>query len=270
MAEVLRDKQNLKKLSLQLNNIGEGGASHLARILCNSSLEEFSIYATQLDLHDRCIGDGGVAVLGGALQCTNCLKALCIAQNGVTGIGVGHIINALHRNSTITTLDLSSNSIDSKGVILLAGHLREASCILERLILDGNCGVGNDGAKAIALALCGNTSLKALSLRSCGIREKGAERFATVLSQNQTLQELGFCGNVDVGDNAVEMLSRGLRDNVTLIQLDLSSCGVGDEGCAHLADALLHNQVLRSLQLHRNNISDGGIQALAETLCKKS
>lgn len=271
VADVLTVKQNLKQLSLLLNNVGQEGATHLAKVLCNSSLEEFSVYATQLDLHDRCIGDGGVATLCGAtLQWSSSLNTLCIAQNGVTGVGVGYLIDALHRNDTITTLDLSSNHIDGKGALLLAEHLQAASCVLESVVLDGNHEVGDGGAKAIALALCGNSSLRTLGLRSCGIGGLGAERFAIMLTKNQTLEELTFRGNVDIGDNAVEMISRGLRTNACLLRLDLSSCGVGDEGCAYLADALMHNQVLCSLQLHRNNIGDGGLLALAETLSKKS
>lgn len=271
VADVLTAKRNLKQLSLQLNNVGQEGAVHLAKVLCNPSLEEFSIYATQLDLHDRCIGDRGVSILCGTmLQWSSSLRTLCVAQNGITREGVGHIIDALHSNVTVTTLDLSSNRIDSEGALLLAEHLQAACCVLKVVVLDGNHEIGNDGAKAIALALCGNSTLRTLGLRSCGIGRMGAERFATTLSQNQTLQELVLRGNVDVGDNAVEMISRGLKANASLLQLDLSSCGVGDEGCAYLADALMHNQMLHSLQLHRNHIGDGGLVALAETLRKKS
>ena len=100
--------------------------------------------------------------------------------------------------------------------------------------------------------------------------KRGAERFAKVLSENNTLCELNFCGNVEIRDDAVELVSRGLKNNRSLLIFDLSSCGVGDEGCAHLADALMENRTLKSLLLHKNEISDGGIVALSETLAKRS
>lgn len=270
LVRVVRGKEKLKRLSLLLNNVGEEGACSLSEVATGPHLEEFSLYATQLDLHDKSIGDAGVAVLCKALQTPRKLHSLCIAQSGVTGAGVESLISTLHTNKTITHLDLNSNQIDSEGAISLAQHLKSTTCKLYALILDSNHKIGNDGAKAIALALCENSSLQVLRLGSCDVGKRGAERFATALSQNETLQELGLRGNVEVGDQAVELISRGLRANRGLHKLDLSSCGVGDEGCAHLAEALLENQVLESLLLHKNSISDGGLMALCQTMAKKS
>ncbi len=271
VAEVIRNKSTLKQLSLLLNNVGEEGACHLSRALEASNLEEFSIYATQLDLHDRCIGDVGVAAISEALGRNRSLKSLSIAQNGVTSTGLKSITSMLDGNHNITSLDLHSNRINSEGVAVLAtSHLTSPSCDLETLILAGNHDIGNDGAKSIALSLCSNSSLKILGLQSCGIGGKGAERFATTLSQNHTLRELNLCGNVTIGDNAVELIARGLRENTALHKLDLSSCGVKDEGCAYLADALMENQTLSALLLHKNEIGDGGLIALSETLSKRS
>lgn len=274
VAAYLETNSTIKHLSLLLNNVGEEGASYLAQALTKSSLRAFSIYATELDLHDRCIGDGGVAAISKALSDPNCpLSSICIAQNSVTNSGVDFIIKALTSNTCITSLDLHSNKIDSEGAAKLASFLTSGHCTLTSLTLDGNFTIGNDGARALAQALCsGDTvaALEFLSLKSCGIGEKGAERFAAVLSQNRTLQQLRLCGNVKVGNNAVELISRGLKRNSTLWKLDLSSCGVGDEGCAHLAEALLENWTLKCLLLHKNEIGDGGIMSLCETLTNKS
>lgn len=270
VVQVLRDKQNICDLSLLLNNVGQAGSIHLAQLIGpTSSLREFSLYATQLDLHDKCIGDEGVATLSHTLE-HNPLRSLCIAQNGVTKKGVEHILHALGTGtSQITALDLRSNHIDGQGAEALAQHLQSYSCALEKLVLNGNSAIGNNGARTMALALGVNTSLKTLSLRSCGIGGEGASRFASALAQNQSLKELDFRGNTEIGDDAVEMLSQGLKSNAALLHLDLSSCSVGDQGCACLADALHQNCTLLSLHLHRNSISDGGIVALGKMLSKK-
>ena len=271
VADIMKVK-HYTSISLLLNNVGVGGAGPLSEALAaTNSLREFSIYATQLDLHDRRMGDEGVSILCGALKRDSCpLQSLCIAQNGVTKVGVSSILAALCATHSLGELDLHSNDIDSEGVLLISSHLSAAGCILRKLILDENNQIGNEGATSIAGALCVNKSLRVLSLRSCGIGRRGAERFAKVLSVSNTLSELSFCGNVEIRDDAVELVSRGLKGNRSLSKLDLSSCGVGDEGCAHLADALMENETLKTLLLHKNEIGDGGIMALSETLAKRS
>ena len=111
-----------------------------------------------------------------------------------------------------------------------------------------------------------NSTLETLSLKSCSIGGKGAQRFATTLSQNNAMRELNLRGNVDIGDDAVELICRGLKQNTSLQKLDLSSCGVGDEGCAHIAETLVGNTALLHLALHKNEIGDGGALALSGSL----
>jgi Ran GTPase-activating protein (RanGAP) involved in mRNA processing and transport len=276
IAELIEKTKTLKWVSLLLNNVSELGASHLAEAVKLSRLEGFSIYATQLDLHDRCIGDKGTEYLARVLEHNTSLKSLCIGQSGVTNIGLGCILRTLSstesKTPNITNLDLHSNLIDTDGAAAIAAFLVSATTTvkLKRLILDENHHIGNEGAREIALALCHNSSLEMLSMRSCSIGSKGGARFATTLSKNRSLKKLDLRGNVDIGDSAVELLARGLKENSCLKKLDLSSCGVGDEGCAGLADALLTNETLTHLKLHRNDISDGGLIALSEALNRNS
>ena len=194
---------------------------------------------------------------------------MCIGQNGVTNTGLGSVLRELSnvKTNAISSLDFHSNLIDQDGASAIAGFL-VSTATLKRLILDENHPIGDVGAREIALALCHNSILEVLSMRSCCIGGQGAERFATTLSKNSCLRKLDLRGNVEVGDNAVELLARGLKENESLTKLDLSSCGVGDEGCAALADTLLTNSTLTHLKLHRNDISDGGIVALSEALSK--
>ena len=78
-----------------------------------------------------------------------------------------------------------------------------------------------------------------------------------------------MCGNIAIGDDGVEMIARGLKNNSTLQQLDLSSCGVTDEGCDHLAGTLSTGGTgLTHLTLHKNAISDGGAVSLAHALTR--
>ena len=265
LADLIQYSRNLQWLSLLLNNVSEKGALRLAEALSKSTLLGFSIYATQLDLHDCCIEDSGAAHFASALESCGSLTSICIAQNGITNLGLESILRALTVNPVITLLDLHSNLIDETGATKVAAFLL-SNTSLKHLVLDENHSIGSEGAKEIATALCQNSTLETLSLKSCSIGKTGAERFATTLSQNTTLRSFRLCGNVDMGDDSVELLSRGLKENTSLQTLDLSSCGVGDEGCAHIAEALVGNTTLTHLALQKNEIGVGGALALSETL----
>ncbi len=264
ITNLIENNSSIQCLSLRLNNVGEKGAQILAKGLLKSSLQSFSMYAAQLDLHDQCIGDTGTKYIADALKDHPTLKSLYLAQNRLSNVGLAHIIENLCYSS-VCELDLRSNNIDSEGAKVISSYLVENNT-LKKLVLNENRGIQNEGAKEIALSLTTNSSLTQLSLRSCGIGKKGAERFAACLAQNTTLQTLDLCGNTEVGDDAVELMSRGLKENRSLLELNLSCCGLGDEGCAHLAEALLVNGTLTHLWLQKNEIGDGGILSLSETI----
>ena len=269
LADLIGQSKHVKWFSLLLNGVTAVGAKALAGALAKSTLLGFSIYATQLDLHDRCIGDGGARHFADALRTTASLCSICIAQNGVTDLGLESILVALQSNRVVTALDLHSNKITHRGAFQLAVYL-SSNTSLKQLTLDENHEIGSEGAKEIALALCNNASLETLCLKSCCIGRKGGERFGMTLNQNEALRELILCGNVDIGDDAIELLCRGLKRNSCLEQLDLSSCGVGDGGCSALADALIENTRLTHLFLDKNGIGDGGALALSAALSKNT
>lgn len=264
LAWLIEHTNSIRHLSLIHNNIGEKGTQILAEGLKKSTLEGFSMYAAQLDLHDKCIHDAGAKHIAAAVSQHQTLKSVCLAQNRLSNVGLSYIIESL-RCSDVCELDLRTNLIDSNGAKLIGSYLTETDT-LKKIVLDGNHNIQSEGAKEIALSLIKNSSLEQLSLRSCGIGKTGAERFATCLAQNATIQVLDLCGNPEVGDDAVELICRGLKENRSLLKLNLSCCGLGDEGCAHLAEALLQNDTLTHLWLQKNEIGDGGIVPLGETL----
>ena len=258
----------VKHLTLMLNKVTSRGAEVLAASLPLSSLLSLTLYATQIDLHDLCMGDEGARHFASSLPHTRHLTSFGLTQSGVTPTGLGYLLQGLEQNSKITSLNLHSNFIDGTGAADIARFLSTNSG-LKQLILNENHYIGDEGARELAVALSHNASLEVLSLKSCGIGRRGAERFAGPLETNSTLRVLNLCGNGDIGDDGIEMIARGLRGNSGLEQLDLSSCGVSDEGCDHLADALgTTGTTLTHITLHRNTISDGGAISLAHTLTK--
>ena len=273
VAKVMSRKgSKLKRLCLRLNNVAEKGAGHLAQALLRSPIVDLEIIATQLDHHDKYIGDRGVALIcdGATLTDGSCkLASLTVAQSRITSSSLPPLINLLQLKETLHKLDLNSNQLDSHACDILATQLSKENCHLTHLVLDSNSMIGDGGSAAIGHSLTTNNSLKSLSLRSCGITKEGARSVAMALKCNRTLVELFLDGNVEIGDDGLEHIAdslRGSNNGSGLELLDLSSCSVGDVGCAALAAALQENTTLKSLVLGKNNIGAAGVSALSHSL----
>lgn len=88
---------------------------------------------------------------------------------------------------------------------------------------------------------------------------------ATTLRDNSTLMTLDL-GYNDFGDAGAQDLAAMLRDNFTLTTLDLGHNGIDVAGAQALAAALRVNSTLRDLDIELNNIGDAGADALASAV----
>ena len=102
--------------------------------------------------------------------------------------GVVALAQALHHNSTLTSLYFSNNSISGAGAIAIAQALHHNST-LEKLYLSNNA-ITDDGAVALAQALCHNSTLEKLYLSKNVISDAGAVAIAQALYQNSSLNML--------------------------------------------------------------------------------
>ena len=109
-------------------------------------------------------------------------------------------------------------------------------------IRDSGCArrnaIGHAGCVALAEALAANphSSLRALSLWSNYVDDKGAVALGAMLRRNTTLTDLNLASN-GVGEVGGAALRDALRHNATLASLDLSSNPLGRATTRQLADA---------------------------------
>eukprot|EP00118_Oscarella_pearsei_P006489 m.29406 g.29406 ORF g.29406 m.29406 type:complete len:432 (+) comp31163_c0_seq2:147-1442(+) len=272
LAASLKDRPcPLRKLSISANQLSaEGVRAIAADLLPSPDLVKLDLYATQCDRHDLTFGDDGIKRITGVLKvCKKHMTYLGLRQNKVTDAGLVYLTDRLGKYFTVSSLNLQGNLITSAGVSHIAKVLRQGSH-LTALSLEGNVAIGDEGAIILADALCSASGLRSLDLQHCSISDAGAMRFAEVLSrkENCSLTELILDGNPQLGDAAVELIARGLEENLTLTCLSLKSCRVGDEGTVHLARSLVRNKVLEHLMLDNNEIGDAGAIELADMLEK--
>ena len=100
-----------------------------------------------------------------------------------------------------------------------------------------------------------------LSLEDC-------RALSMLLSTSKSLTELDISGRSLVNPG-IEYINNGLKQS-TLVNLNISSCGIDASGAYHIADGLCCNDTfkLRELEMNSNPIGDDGATALAQMLTR--
>ena len=144
-----------------------------------------------------------------------------------TAVGIQAIADALRVNTSLKSLDLSSNKIGQVGGEALA----KALIVIVR------------GSKG----LCFGTSLTDLNLGYNSIGPEGGVALADALCINASLKSLDLDNN-SLGPGGGVALADALRVNTSLTDLNLRSNLIGPEGGVALADALRVNDSLTEVR----------------------
>lgn len=270
VTEALTRNTRIKSLLLGTDGIGDGGANDVAELI------ERNRHIEIVYLGCNRISAAGVARLCDTLADNPTVTGLWLKRNPIGPEGARHVAAMLRRNRTLRTLDLVNTSIGGEGLAAVCDALTRDNRTLERLYLGGNDIDGAEGAALIALLLKRNPSLKALLLNVNHLADAGAETLADALRENRTLEELGLasCGISASGGTA---LFGALRTHPALTDLDLGysastrvlgapANALGDQGAAEAADYLSTNPPLRKLNLRCNSIGEVGRDRLAAAL----
>ncbi|XP_045615328.1 leucine-rich repeat-containing protein 45 isoform X2 [Procambarus clarkii] len=163
------------------------------------------------------------------------------------------------------TLDLSNQTLDV-GTCAVLGKILQISNVISKASF-GDCLLKEDGIKSILLGLCGNSSVKTLSLKGNSIQGSSIHALAKMLRHNITVIRLSLeWNNLGLCSESFTSFCEALGSNSALQYLDLRSNQLGVDCGTHLARALARNCSLTSLDLRWNNIGRTGGKALLESL----
>ena len=113
-----------------------------------------------------------------------------------------------------------------------------------------------------------NRSLHVIDLHQNGIHEEGGRAIGDALMVNRSLQVLDLCGNpISAG---VVKITESLKHNYSLLEINLSWCGISEKEAESLAISLKENNSLQTLNLRWNNLSDIGAAHTADGLRQKN
>lgn len=229
------------RLDLCKQNIGPEGAQLIAESLQGNT------QVTSLMLGADQIGNDGAKAIAHLVRDHKSIETLYLGCNKIDHEGARALIDSIEANKTIKGFWIKRNPIGYEGARALAAILRDGRHALETLDLV-QTGIGLDGFKDIAAALCQNShTLKRLYFGGNELGPEMAKPFIQLLDHSQ-LTELYSSSN-QLGDAGAIKLAEALADNTRLLALGLASNGIKEEGFLALAKALSVNQSLRYLDL---------------------
>jgi len=151
------------------------------------------------------------------------------------------IAQLIVKNSTLKILMLGNNRISSFACLSLSAGMAEAYT-LTKIVLDNNS-VGDEGVSFIAKGLRRRSpelrSLQYLYLQNTECGNEGARALGIALQNNHWLLTLNL-GNNNIGDEGAEALAEGLSQNNTLRDLNVNCNRIGNIGLDALADMLVN------------------------------
>eukprot|EP00808_Paulinella_micropora_P022812 g78450.t1 len=281
IANMLKVNMSLKALSLRNNDIGPEGTKAIAAAL------EVNKILHEINLGWNTIGDAGAQAIGEALKenKNSKLSILDISLNYIGPQGAKHIAEAIQVNQSIeqiwiqgnwipvasfrdgktTNIDLSRKNYGDLDAIIIASLLKVNNSIRSIDLNDNH--IGDEGVKAIGLALQNNTTLTTLD----GVKNKNALKIVETnrLREQSRVTELGeLCSQgaarvrvVGPADNRV-LFEKGTDLQELVLQ---SSTIVHQPSFQELLLWIAKHRHLRRLRLNAIGLTDDDLSLLVSS-----
>jgi Ran GTPase-activating protein (RanGAP) involved in mRNA processing and transport len=238
----LRCHPKIRKLCLRRCLLQDEGLRRLSAASMGEKLEE-------LDLSSNNLSDG-TALMQLLVRNPN-LKILDVSNNSLCSKGMDEFVSCGGFHS-LESCDMSCNNIQRDTKQSLGNALADQNCHLKVLCLDVNY-LMDCAMESIALGLVSNTSLEKLSLKGNSVEDVGACKIAVAIGNNPSIriQELLLAGNKIRNAGAVSLMQYSTK---SMVKLDLSRNRISD-GRSICKVLRTENMFMRRLSLARNLIS---------------
>ncbi len=194
----------------------------------------------------------------------NTISSLDLSGQTLVAADAQALSVVLRDNTSLTHLYLTNNTIGigDEGMVAIAQVLN--TTVLEVLQIEHNA-IGAIGLQALANALETNLTLKTLRMQDYQIDDAGAVILAEALKKNKHLVSLIFYLN-NMTNIGITALAKALEINITLKEIYLGGSSWGDVGAKALADMLRINKTLTFLDIENTLIGIEGIRAVTNAL----
>ena len=274
---------NLTKLNISYNEINEQAANDIAQLLSQiSKLEELDLSCNNLQVTKT------VKLLN-ELQYLSSFIRLNISNNGLNDKAAHEIATFLSHNPQLKVLNLGYNNLQAVDAIVICNGMNNLLSLTKLNFSNNN--ISDEAANDIAVALSQNISLEELDLSynnlgalgslhiirnmekmsdliklnicSIGITEIAADHIATVLNNNNKLEELDLSHNNIKAAGATVIFKK--TSIVNLLKFNVSHSNITDD-VEYIETFLSMNTKLQELDLSHNHLQAAG----TKKICKKN
>ncbi|XP_043333232.1 NACHT, LRR and PYD domains-containing protein 1 isoform X5 [Cervus canadensis] len=171
----------------------------------------------ELDLSGNILSRSAVQSLNEALRCPGChLETLRLASCGLTAESCKDIASGLSVSQTLMQLELSFNTLLDAGAEHLCQGLRQPTCKLQRLLLEG-CGLTSGCCQDLASMLRVSPSLMELNLLQNDLDNLGVRRLCEGLRHPSCQLILLWLDQTQLSEEVTEMLRALEREKPQLL-----------------------------------------------------
>ncbi|XP_065897322.1 protein NLRC3-like isoform X1 [Dysidea avara] len=296
IGEIIKIKSSLFKLNVSQNNIGSHGAKHIGdAIKVNNTLQELEMFYNQIGTKGAChiaegllvnhsiqkldvsineIHDDGAIAICSCLRNNETLQFLNISWNKVTDKGAEEIAQLIRQFVKLRVLGMSGNRITSEGLVCFLDKIQTNSSLMTLFVRYNN--VTKSGLVEISqcikkheLSLAVYTTWNDVVMYHKQVVIKSSYHGYN-LNPNSDPTDIskyadGYVWLIEYledKDYAMLLLSTCLKDNSTLLELNLSKLEVTTEGARQIAAALKVNKTLQKLDISSHYIHNDGAIAI--------
>ncbi|XP_048582575.1 uncharacterized protein LOC116620204 isoform X4 [Nematostella vectensis] len=170
------------------------------------------------------------------------------------------LFKSLKNNSTLSTIDISVNSLGDACASELAKVLVDNTSL--NVVYIGGEYLGDAGVASIAEALKVNTTVRTLGIIGGNMTPEAGRALGEMLRHNTTITCLSLFGG-NIGDSGAQGIASGLSQNTTLEKIQIEDSCIGATGVSALAKVI---QNATHLDLSRNIIGTKGAKAIAKVI----
>ena len=244
---------NVTSIVLSANALGGEAGEAIGCVLASGNT-----VLTSIELNDCKLGDSGTIALAKGLAKNTTLLELFLGNNGISAAGAIAIADMLASNCTLQRLGLRDNEdVEDDGAVAIANALcsRQKGSAGQSSGGGGGGGGGGDSGGDGDGSVCAS-GIVALDLAKCGLT---ADSLA-VLLQVAALEELVLFGNdLFIGFSDVMEDLDVFKAAAGMVDLDLAACSIPDDDALGLMERLMsHDElpVLKLLGLGGNTVTD--------------
>ena len=258
-------------------NICNTGALIVSNLLY---LHKSIITVKMLNISSNNISDDGIVMISDCLKNNNSLLGLKMTHNRISGEGAMKIAEALKNIKKLKKLDISYCGIPDDGAIAISESYKNNKT-LQELIISWNSDqvivnttdpswklsekdIGNTGALIVSNLLSLNKMVKLTLQLSIFHNNIFKEEVVAISDCLNNLQDVNMSHN-KISFKEAEKIAELIKDNTTLVKLDISFCGIPDDGMVVISESYKNNKILQEFIISWNN--DQVIVNTSEPFC---